>query len=164
MGFKDAKGDIIILYEGDGTSDTGDVKYFYDAMRQGRFEFIEGSRFVYPLPSGAMPLANNLGNIFFAKWFTFFLGQRTTDVLSGIKAIFKRDYETLFKRWGFLGFQDPFGDFELLYGAARLGLKFGEVPMRYYPRVYGQSKAKVVRWGLYLMGMAAKGYLIFRKN
>lgn len=164
VGFKDARGDIIILYEGDGTSDTGDLKYFYEVMRQGRFEFIEGSRFVYPLPSRAMPLANRLGNIFFAVWFSFFLGQRTTDVLSGIKAILKRDYAMLFERWGFLGLQDPFGDFELLYGAARMGLKFGEVPMRYYPRSYGKSKANVVLHGLYLIRMAAKGYLIFRKN
>ncbi len=164
VGFKDAKGDIIILYEGDGTSDTGDLKYFYEAMKQGRFEFIEGSRFVYPFASEAMPIPNKLGNIFFAKWFSFFLGQRTTDVLSGIKAIFKRDYDLLFERWGFLGLQDPFGDFELLYGAARMGLKFGEVPMRYYPRIYGESKAHVVKHGLYLLGMATKGYLIFRRS
>lgn len=164
VGYKDAKGDIIILYEGDGTSDTGDLEYFYEVMKQGRFEFIEGSRFVYPLPSGAMPFANWLGNIFFAVWFTFFLGQRATDVLSGIKAMLKRDYDVLFERWGFLGLQDPFGDFELLYGAARMGLKFGEVPMRYYPRSYGKSKANVVLHGLYLLRMAARGYLIFRKN
>lgn len=164
VGFKDARGDIIILYEGDGTSDPGDLKYFYDAMRAGRFEFIEGSRFVYPFASEAMPMANKLGNIFFAKWFSFFLGQRTTDVLSGIKAMLKRDYDLLFERWGFLGLQDPFGDFELLYGADRMGLKFGEVPMRYYPRSYGQSKANVLKHGLYLLTMAAKGYLIFRKN
>ena len=164
VGFKDAKGEIIILYEGDGTSDPGDLKYFYDSMRQGRFEFIEGSRFVYPLVSEAMPFTNKLGNIFFARWFSFFLGQRTTDVLSGIKAILKRDYDCLYARWGFLGLQDPFGDFELLYGAARMGLKFGEVPMRYYPRVYGVSKSNVIKHGLYLLRMAAKGYLIFRSQ
>lgn len=164
VGFKAAKGDIVILYEGDDTSDPGDLKYFYDAIKIGRFEFIEGSRFVYPLVSEAMPLLNKLGNIFFAKWFSFFLGQRTTDVLSGIKAILKRDYELIFTRWGFLGLQDPFGDFELLYGAARMGLKFGEVPMRYYPRVYGSSKSNVFKHGLYLMRMAAKGYWIFRSQ
>lgn len=164
VGFKDAKGDIIILYEGDGTSDPKDLQYFYEAMSKGRFEFIEGSRFVYPLIAEAMPLPNKLGNIFFAKWFSFFLGQRTTDVLSGIKAILKRDYENLFLRWGFLNLQDPFGDFELLYGAARMGLKIGEIPMRYYPRVYGTSKTNVVTHGLFLIRMAIKGYWIFRSN
>lgn len=164
VGFKAAKGDIIILYEGDGTSDPGDLIYFYEALKQGRFEFIEGSRFVYPLKREAMPLPNMLGNIFFAKWFSFFLGQRTTDVLSGIKGILKKDYALVFERWGFLGLQDPFGDFELLYGSARMGLKIGEIPMRYYPRIYGQSKSNVLKHGLYLIQMAARGYLIFRKN
>lgn len=164
VGFKAAKGEIIIIYEGDGTSDPGDIKYFYDAMTSGRFEFIEGSRFVYPLDNKTMPVINQLGNIFFAKWFSFFLGQKTTDVLSGIKSILKKDYNLLFERWGFLGFEDPFGDFELLYGAARMGLKFGEIPMRYYPRTYGETKTKPFTHGLYLLKMAAKGYLIFRNN
>lgn len=164
VGFKDAKGDIIILYEGDGTSDIRDLKYFYEAMSKGRFEFIEGSRFVYPLEKEAMPFLNKIGNIFFAKWFSFFLGQRITDVLSGIKAILKRDYELIYNRWGFLGLQDPFGDFELLYGAARMGLRIGEMPMRYYPRVYGTSKTNVLTHGTYLLRMAMKGYWIFRSN
>lgn len=162
VGFRKAKGEIIILYEGDGTSDPKDLIYFYEAMRLGRFEFIEGSRFVYPLESKAMPFINKLGNIFFAKWFSFILDQRTTDVLSGIKAILKRDYINLYERWGFLKLADPFGDFELLYGSARLGLKIGEIPMRYYPRTYGSSKTNVLKHGLYLLKMAAKGYLIFR--
>jgi len=164
VGFKDAKGEIIIIYEGDGTSDPRDIRYFYEAIKTGRFEFIEGSRFVYPLSKEAMPFINQLGNILFAKWFSFFLGQKTTDVLSGIKAILKRDYNLLFERWGFLGFDDPFGDFELLYGSARMGLKIGEIPMRYYPRTYGQTKTKHFIQGLYLLKMAAKGYLVFRNN
>ncbi|MCX6816708.1 MAG: glycosyltransferase [Candidatus Beckwithbacteria bacterium] len=164
VGFKAAKGEIIIIYEGDGTSDPGDIDYFYQAMKTGRFEFIEGTRFVYPKGNKAMPLVNQLGNIVFAKWFSFFLGQRTTDVLSGIKSILKRDYNLLYQRWGFLGFQDPFGDFELLYGAARMGLKIGEIPIRYYPRTYGETKTKPLTHGFYLLKMAAKGYLIFRNN
>lgn len=164
VGFKEGKGDIMILYEGDGTSDPRDLMYFYEAMAKGRFEFIEGSRFVYPLEKEAMPFINKVGNIFFAKWFSFFLGQRTTDVLSGIKGILKRDYNKLYERWGFLGLQDPFGDFELLYGAARMGLKIGEIPMRYYPRTYGQSKTNVLRHGIYLLRMAMSGYWIFRSH
>lgn len=164
VGFKEARGAIIILYEGDGTSDPDDLYYFYEAMRKGRFEFIEGSRFVYPLSTQAMPLINKIGNIFFAKWFSFVLGQNTTDVLSGIKAIFKRDYHLLYERWGFVGLTDPFGDFELLFGAARMGLKIGEIPMRYYPRTYGQSKTNVFGDGLFLLKMALSGYWIFRSH
>lgn len=163
VGFKEAKGEIIILYEGDGTSDPRDIPYFYDTLNDGTFEFIEGSRFVYPLDRKTMPLLNQIGNTFFAKWFSFFLGQHTTDVLSGIKAILKRDYEILFQRWGFLGLEDPFGDFELLYGAARMGLKFGEIPMHYYPRAYGKSKTRLFVHGPFLLRMALKGYWLFRK-
>ena len=164
VGFKEARGEIIIIYEGDGTSDPGDIEYFYEAMKSGRFEFIEGSRFVYPLNKKAMPVVNQLGNIFFAKWFSFFLGQRITDVLSGIKAILKRDFNLIYDRWGNLGVEDPFGDFELLYGAARMGLKIGGIPIRYYPRTYGQSKTKPLKHGLYLLKMAINGYLLFRNN
>lgn len=164
VGFKEAKGDVVILYEGDGTSDPGDIKYFYEAIAEGRFEFIEGSRFVYPLDSKSMPVSKQLGNIFFAKWFSFFLGQTSTDVLSGIKAIKKADYETLFDHWGFLGLDDPFGDFELLFGAARMGLKFGEIPMRYYPRNYGKPHSKLFVHGPLLLMMALKGYWTFRNH
>ena len=164
IGFKKAHGEIVILYEGDGTSDPRDISYFYEAMSTGRFEFIEGSRFVYPLDNKAMPLINNIGNLIFAKWFSFVLGRRVTDVLSGIKAILKKDYDILYERWGFMKLADPFGDFELLYGAARMGLKFGEIPMRYYPRTYGQSKTKVFQHGTYLVKMAIKGYWLFRNG
>lgn len=164
VGYKKAKGDVIILYEGDQTSNPGDLKYFYDAMSKGRFEFVEGSRFVYPLDTRSMPLINQIGNIFFAKWFSFFLGQRATDVLSGIKATLKRDYDTIYDNWGFLGFNDPFGDFELLFGSARMGLKFGEIPMRYYPRVYGRTKTNPFKHGFYLLKMAVRGYWVFRFN
>lgn len=163
-GFKEAKGEIIILYEGDGTSEPYDIQYFYEAIEAGRFEFIEGSRFVYPLSHKCMPLANKIGNVVFAKWFSFFLNQRTTDVLSGIKAIRKKDYEKIYNTWGFLGIPDPFGDFELLFGSARYGLKIGEIPIRYKPRVFGESKTSVFKHGWYLLKMAFTGYFIFRNS
>jgi len=164
VGFKAAKGEIIIIYEGDNTADPKDLQYFYKAMKSGKYEFIEGSRFVYPINNQTMPIINQLGNTFFAKWFSFFLGHRTTDVLCGIKSILKRDFNLIYKRWGFLGFEDPFGDFELIYGATRMGLKFGEIPTRYYSRTYGETKTRPFTHGLYLLKMAAKGYLIFRYN
>ena len=162
VGFQDAREEIIIVYEGDGTSVPEDIHYFYDAMRENRFEFIEGSRFVYPLNQQAMPLLNRIGNILFAKWFSWFLGQNVTDVLSGIKAINKKSYQVIYDHWGFLGVEDPFGDFELLYGAARFGLKVGEIPIRYRPRPYGESKTRPFRHGLMLLKMIVVGQWIFR--
>lgn len=163
-GFKEAKGDIIILYEGDGTSEPHDIQYFYEAMKNGQFEFIEGSRLVYPLSHKSMPFVNKAGNVFFAKWFSFFLNQRTTDVLSGIKAILKKDFDNVYDTWGFIGIPDPFGDFELLYGAARYGLKIGEIPIHYKPRTHGNSKTRAFMHGSYLFKMAVKGYWVFRNS
>lgn len=162
VGFRGAEGDVIILYEGDGTSSPGDIQYFYNALCSGRFEFIEGSRFIYPFDNRSMPLANKIGNIFFARWFSWFLGQHTTDVLSGIKGITKKEFETIDSHWGFLGMEDPFGDFELLYGAFRFGLTCCEIPMHYQPRTYGVSKSQVFRHGFYLLRMAIRGFILFR--
>ena len=164
QGFHEAKGEIIILYEGDGTSDPSDIQYFYECIKNENFEFIEGSRFSYPFISESMPLLNKIGNIFFAKWFSLFLKQRTTDVLSGIKAIRKRDYELIYNTWGFLKTHDPFGDFELLFGSARYGLRIGEIPIHYKPRTNGCSKTRAMKHGSYLAKMALKGYLIFRSS
>jgi hypothetical protein len=164
VGFAAARGDIIVLYEGDGTSTPEDIHFFYDALSNGRFEFVEGSRFVYPFDNHSMPLLNKIGNILFARWFSWFLGQHTTDVLSGIKAISRKEYETIHAHWGFLGLDDPFGDFELLYGAFRFGLKFCEIPMHYRPRSYGVSKSRVFFHGNYLVRMAIRGFLMFRAS
>lgn len=163
VGFLAAKGEVIMLYEGDGTCDSEDLKWFWEAMRTSRFEFIEGSRFAYPFDKKCMPFLKKCGNIFFAVFFSFFLGQRVTDILSGIKAISKKDFETLEKRWGTLGFNDPWGDFEVLFGATRLGLKIGEIPIRYYPRSYGKSKMGILSHGFKVLKVAFSGYWLFRK-
>jgi hypothetical protein len=85
-------------------------------------------------------------------------------VLSGIKAITKKEYGTIDAHWGFLGLEDPFGDFELLYGAFRFGLNCCEIPMHYRPRPYGVSKSKLFRHGTYLLRMAARGFWMFRST
>lgn len=162
VGFKAASGDIIILYEGDGTSTPEDIQHFYDALNSGRFEFVEGSRFIYPFSDDSMTFLKKAGNIFFARWFSWFLGQHTTDVLSGIKAISRKEYGTIYDHWGFLGLDDPFGDFELLYGAFRFGLNSCEIPMHYKPRNYGQSKSRLFSHGFYLIRMAVRGFWMFR--
>ena len=164
LAFHEAQGAILILYEGDGTSDPTDLLHVYRCMLNGHLEFVEGSRFCYPLVVDSMPFINKLGNIFFAKWFSLFLKQRTTDVLSGIKAITKKDFQMIYQTWGQLGVVDPFGDFELLYGAVRNGLKIGELPIHYKPREYGNSKTRAFRHGLYLLKMAVTGYWIFRSS
>lgn len=161
-GFAAATGDVIILLEADQTSPAADVKKAFEIVASRRAEFVNGTRFVYPRDKGAMPLGKALGNTLFAIWFTWFLGQRTTDVLCGIKAIDRRQFRRLLKNWGSLGLFDPFGDFELLFGAARLGMKISEVPTRYACRQYGAPKSQLVKHGSMLSRMALRAALVFK--
>lgn len=146
-GFSHAQGEIVILLEADMTSPPSDVRGVYESIRDGRAAFVEGSRFTKPIPPGAMPFLNRVGNRLFAAWFSLLLGQRFTDVLCGIKGIRKSDFKLLAKGWGQWGTVDPFGDFELLLGAAKLGLVITEVPVSYDPRSYGASKTRPFRHG-----------------
>jgi len=98
----------------------------------------------------------------FALWFSWFLGQRTSDVLCGIKGIDRRQYQRLHRNWGFLDVFDPFGDFELLFGASRLGLRICEVPTRYRPRSYGTPKTRFFRHGWMLIKIAGSAILKFK--
>ena len=161
-GFANARGDIIILLESDMTSPPENVRFVYESLRRRYAEFIEGSRFVYPLSLKAMPLANQLGNGSFAYFFSWLFRGHLTDVLSGIKAIRKRDFQKVLARWNDWGINDPFGDFELLFGAVRLGLLCAEQPIHYRPRPYGKTKTRVWYHGYILAKMALNAFLRFR--
>ncbi len=162
-GFTNAAGEIIILLESDMTSPPENIKYVYDCLRLRRAEFVEGSRFVYPLSFEAMPFINQVGNWFFSFIFGGLFRQHMTDVLSGIKAIHKSNFKKILSRWDQLGIKDPFGDFELLFGAMRLGLKAAEIPIHYWPRPYGKSKTRAFFHGWILLKMAMAAFRQFRR-
>lgn len=163
-GFANAKGNIIILLEADMTSPPENIAYAYDSMRFNQAELFQGSRFVYsPLSVDTMPFLNQLGNWFFALFFSCLLGQHMTDVLSGIKAIHKQNFQKILARWGQLGIKDPFGDFELLFGAMRLGLKTAELPIHYRSRPYGKSKTRAFFHGWLLLKMSFVAFTKFRR-
>jgi hypothetical protein len=161
-GFSQARGQIVILLECDMTSPPENVRFVYESMRRRYAEFIEGSRFVYPLSLQAMPLANQMGNGSFAYFFSWLFRGHLTDVLSGIKAIRKSDFQKVLARWNDWGINDPFGDFELLFGAVRLGLLCAEQPIHYRPRPYGRTKTRVWYHGYILAKMALNALLRFR--
>lgn len=161
-GFAAATGDVIILLEADQTSPPYDVKKAFEIVASNRAEFVNGTRFVYPRARGAMPFLNAAGNTLFAVWFTWFLGQRTTDVLCGLKAIDRAQFQRLLRNWGSLGLSDPFGDFELLFGAAKLCMKISEVPTRYGCRSYGAAKSRIVKHGAMLSRMALRAAWVFK--
>lgn len=143
-GFDMATGDIFAIYDADMTVPPEDMEKFYRAIVRHQGEFINGSRLVYPVEKGAMRILNFFGNKFFSFAFTIILGQPLKDTLCGTKVLWKKDYEDIKANRAFFGDFDPFGDFDLLFGAAKLNLKIVEVPVHYRDRVYGATN--ISRW------------------
>ncbi len=152
-GFSLATGDILIILDADLSVPPEELPKFYRAISDNHAEFVNGSRLVYPMESEAMQFFNILGNKFFATAFTFVLGQSFKDTLCGTKVLMRETYLNISKNRDFFGDFDPFGDFDLIFGASRLGLKVIEIPIRYRRRVYGQTN--ISRWshGLLLLKM-----------
>lgn len=152
-GFSLATKDVFMILDADLTVPPEDLPKFYNAIASGKGEFINGSRLVYPMEGQAMRFMNMLGNKFFAVAFSFVLGQRFRDTLCGTKVLSRGHYEKLAKHRKYFGEFDPFGDFDLLFGAARLGLKIVEVPICYRDRVYGTTNISRWRHGFILLKM-----------
>jgi SAM-dependent methyltransferase len=152
-GFEDAQGDILMILDADLTVPPEDLPRFYNAMVDGRGEFINGVRLVYPLEDQSMRFFNILGNKFFSLAFSWLLGQPIKDTLCGTKVLWKRDYKIIAANRNYFGDFDPFGDFDLLFGAAKLNFKIAEIPIRYRSRTYGSTN--IARWlhGWLLMKM-----------
>ena len=161
-GFDNALYDVITLFEGDGTCDPNDLKFFYNSIAEKKADYIQGTRLAYPLNNQQMPLLNKIGNIFYATWFTWILGQRVTDVLSGIKAIDKNTYLNISNDWEYFGKDDPFGDFELLFIITKNSFKISEIPINYYPRPFGETKTKVFFHGFKLLKIMLKSHINFK--
>ncbi len=153
LGFDRATGDILIILDADLTVQPEELVNFVEAIVSGRGEFINGSRLVYPYSQAAMPWLNTLANKFFALVFSFLLGQNIKDTLCGTKVLWREDYLRICANRSYFGEFDPFGDFDLLFGAAKLNLHIVEVPVRYQPRTYGESNIAHFREGLVLLKM-----------
>ena len=152
-GFAMAKNDVLMILDADLTVPPEELPKFFQALAGGKGDFINGSRLVYPLESEAMRFFNIIGNKFFALAFSFLLGQDFKDTLCGTKVLYRKDYEKIANNRNFFGEFDPFGDFDLLFGAARTGLKIIELPIRYRNRVYGETNIQRWRHGVILLRM-----------
>ncbi len=161
-GFEAATGEMLMILDADITVDPEALPKFYDVLAGGHGEFVNGSRLVYPMERQAMRWLNLLGNKFFSMVFTWLLEQRLRDTLCGTKALLKRDYLKIKAGRRYFGDFDPFGDFDLLFGAAKLNLKIVEVPIRYRDRTYGETKISRFRHGLLLFRMCGIAYRRFR--
>jgi len=152
-GFTAATGEVLMILDADLTVPPEDLPRFYAALTTGKGEFINGTRLVYPMEREAMRTLNLLGNKFFSVAFTWLLEQRFRDTLCGTKVLFKRDYEKIAANRDYFGDFDPFGDFDLIFGASKLNLKIVEVPVRYRERTYGTTNISRFRHGWLLLRM-----------
>ena len=161
-GFAAARGDVLMILDADLTVAPEELPKFWAALTENKGEFINGTRLVYPMENQAMRLANIAGNKFFSLAFTWILGQRVTDTLCGTKVLRTVDYKRISANRDRFGDFDPFGDFDLLFGASNLNLRIREVPIRYRARTYGETSISRWKHGVLLFRMAIKGARMLR--
>ncbi len=154
-GFAAAEGDILMILDADLTMPPEDLPRYFETLRSGRAEFVNGVRLVYPMEKEAMRYLNLLGNKFFSLAFSYLLGQPIKDTLCGTKVLWREDYEQIARNRAYFGDFDPFGDFDLIFGAARLSLKITDLPIRYRERSYGDTNIHRWKHGLLLLRMTA---------
>ncbi|HPF51170.1 MAG TPA: bifunctional class I SAM-dependent methyltransferase/glycosyltransferase family 2 protein [Draconibacterium sp.] len=152
-GYGIATGDILMILDADLTVPPEQLPKFYYALAQNQGGFINGTRLIYPMEKNAMRFLNTLGNKFFSMAFSWLLEQPIKDTLCGTKVMFRKDYLKLAANRSYFGDFDPFGDFDLLFGAFKLNLKIIDMPIRYQERIYGDTNISRFKHGLLLLKM-----------
>ena len=154
LGFAEAKGEVLAILDSDMGVAPEDLDRFVLALASGKGEFLNGSRLVYPMEGQAMRFLNLVANKMFALLFSWVLGQQVRDTLCGTKVLYRTDYEQIAANRAYFGDFDPFGDFDLLFGAARLNLRIVDLPIRYHERKYGETNISRFSHGLLLLAMS----------
>jgi len=152
--FDMATQDLLMILDSDLTMPPEDLPKYFEVIASGRADFVNGCRLVYPMEKEAMRFLNKIANHMFGWLFSWLMEQRVRDTLCGTKVMLRRDYERIKANRSYFGEFDPFGDFDLLFGAARLNLKIVDLPIRYRERTYGEIKISRFRHGLLLMKMS----------
>ena len=153
LAFAKASGDILMILDADLTVPPEDLPRFYEALCSEKAEFVNGVRLVYPMGEKAMRFFNLLGNKFFSMAFSWLLGQTVKDTLCGTKVLTRESYLKIANNRAYFGDFDPFGDFDLLFGAAKLNLKIVDMPIRYHDRTYGTTNIQRWKHGWLLLRM-----------
>jgi SAM-dependent methyltransferase/GT2 family glycosyltransferase len=162
LGFDRASGDVLMILDGDLTVSPEDLPKFYEVLADGRADLVNGSRLVYDLEPDAMQFLNVLGNKAFSLILSSLIDQYVKDTLCGTKALTKAQWEAIGRGRSYFGEFDPFGDFDLLLGAARLGLKIVDLPVRYGSRRYGSTNISRFAHGWLLLRMTVRAFLKFK--
>jgi glycosyltransferase involved in cell wall biosynthesis len=161
-GFAAAEHAVLMILDSDLTVPPEDLPKFYRALVTQKGEFINGVRLVYPMEGEAMRFLNLLGNKFFSAALSWVLEQPLKDSLCGTKVLYRQDYERISANRAFFGDFDPFGDFDLLFGAARLNMRIVDVPVRYRARTYGETKIDRFTHGWLLLKMTGFAFVKLR--
>lgn len=157
-GFDHARGEVLVILDADLTVPPEDLPKFYDVIASGRGEFVNGTRLVYPLEPDSMRRLNYVANHFFARVFSWLLNQRLSDTLCGTKMLSREHYHAIKEQRSYFGYLDPFGDFDLLFGATKLNLRIVEVAVRYDSRSYGEPQISRFRDGWQLLKMVSTAW------
>ena len=157
-GFAIARGDVLMILDADLTMPPEDLPKFYHAITHNNGEFINGSRLVYPMEQDSMRFLNRIANKIFSWTFSYLLNQRYTDTLCGTKVLQKKHYRIIEKNRNYFGDFDPFGDYDLIFGASKQNLKVAEIPIRYASRSYGESQISRFSHGWLLVKMVGFAY------
>jgi SAM-dependent methyltransferase len=157
-GFEAAQNDVLMILDADLTVAPEDLVKFYDLIATGQAEFVNGTRLVYPTENGSMRVLNMVANHAFARTFSWLINQRMTDTLCGTKVLSSHNYSMIKEGREYFGNFDPFGDFDLIFGASKLNLKIVELPVRYADRSYGSTQISRFKDGLLLLKMVIFGY------
>ena len=158
LGFGKARGDLLMILDADLTVPPEQLPKFYKVLSTGQGEFVNGTRLIYPMEDQAMRFFNFIANKCFSWIFSYLLSQRFTDTLCGTKVFLAKDYKRIMEQRKFFGDFDPFGDFELIFGASKLNMKVVEVPIRYDARTYGSTQISRWRHGVILLKMVMHAY------
>jgi glycosyltransferase involved in cell wall biosynthesis len=153
-GFAQARGEVLVILDADMGVAPEDVPKFVTALVRGKGDLINGSRLVYPMEGQAMRFLNLIANKAFALLFSWILGQQVRDTLCGTKALYREDYERIAANRAYFGDFDPFGDFDLIFGAARLSMRIVDLAVRYHERQYGTTNISRFRHGWLLLRMS----------
>ena len=151
-----------MIQDCDLTAPPEELPKFFDALTSGKGEFINGCRLVYGMEHGAMRFLNLIANYLFGLGFSWLLGQPIKDTLCGTKVLFKKDYEKIRAHRTFFGNFDPFGDFDLLFGAAKQNFKIIDMPVHYKSRTYGETQISRFYHGILLLRMSWIAWIKFK--
>jgi SAM-dependent methyltransferase len=157
-GFAAATGDVLMILDADLTMPPEALPKYHAVIETGKAEFVNGTRLIYPMEQEAMRPLNLIANRCFAYLFSYLVNTRLTDTLCGTKVLLRKDYEVLARERGYFGNFDPFGDFDLIFGAAKQNLKIIETPIHYKARTFGETQISRFRDGWLLLKMVWFAY------